>query len=139
MGVVIGAYDIATESLIAVIFAIWFVSTISLNFVVAFGPLFIAAAFFPYTRRFFDGWVAAVVAAMLTQIFVVALLGLFLGIQSNALTTTAAAFNAGAADPGNSVPGIRNLCTSLGATFVFVLLVGFTLLLAKRHCRRRVG
>ena len=131
MGVVIGVYDIVTEGVIAAIFGIWFISSVSLSFIIAFGPLFIAGAFFPYTRRFFDGWVAAVVAAMLTQVFVLALLQLFLGIQTNLLTTTANAFTANAVDPGNSVPGIRNLCTSLGLTFVFFLLTGFALLLAK--------
>ncbi len=84
-----------------------------MSFIIAFGPLFIAGAFFPYTRRFFDGWVQSLVAAMLTQIFVLALLQLFVAVQSNVLTAAANA-HGHCGRRGNSVPGVRDLCTASG-------------------------
>ncbi len=69
---------------------------------------------------------------MLTQIFVVALLQLFVAVQSNVLTQLAAnSTGAPAADAGDSIPGVRDLCTSVGMTLLFCVLTVFALMLAK--------
>jgi hypothetical protein len=45
------------------------------------GPLFVALFAFPVSAKFASGWVAAVVSAILTQAFAVAILVLFVGVQ----------------------------------------------------------
>jgi type IV secretory pathway VirB6-like protein len=99
----------------------FFVASISMTFIISFGSLFIAGAFFPYTRRFFDGWAGAVVTAALTQIFVVTLLALFVVVQSNMLaalndtvTGQATGDNAGVFESA-----IRDLASALAMAAIF--------------------
>jgi type IV secretory pathway VirB6-like protein len=75
---------------ILVIFMAYLVSNVVTNFVAAFGPLFIAMYFFPFTRKFFDGWLSCVVAGMLSQIFTIGWLVMFISSLGGMMTTMAA-------------------------------------------------
>lgn len=66
---------------IGVSFLVYLASTILLLLLVKTGPLFVALFAFPPAAKFAAGWVAAVVSAILTQIFTVAILVMFVGIE----------------------------------------------------------
>ena len=55
------------------------------------GPIFIACALFPVSRRFFSGWLATTVGVLVTQVLVVALMSLMVIIQKNQLSQVQAA------------------------------------------------
>jgi hypothetical protein len=64
-------------------FLIYLASTVLLLLLLKAGPLFVALFAFPIAARFASGWVAAVVSAILTQIFTVAILVMFIGVEAN--------------------------------------------------------
>jgi type IV secretion system protein VirB6 len=130
LSIVVVLYWFATSAAIALMFAGFLIANISMSFIIAFGPIFIALAFFPYTRRFFDGWVAAVVGAMLTQIFALALLALFTLTMDNLLQPLLAALTGAAADDGIIGTAMINLCEGVAIAAIFTLLIGFALWLA---------
>jgi TrbL/VirB6 plasmid conjugal transfer protein len=126
-----------------VVFAYWFVGTLSIGLMfleylasyciqqllIAFGPLFVACYFFPFTRRFFDGWLSIVVAAILTQIFVVGLMSMFLNVMTQLVAGIVIA--TGATAPGQLGSGntagqalillvAAFLCTTFSALTLFL-------------------
>lgn len=72
---------------IFIIFIVFLASSVVTNFFLSFGPLFIGLYFFPFTRKFFEGWVAVVAAGMLTQIFTIGWLEVFVASLGNMMTT----------------------------------------------------
>lgn len=61
----------------------------SLAMVVGLGPLFVVCFLFPATRRFFEGWIAAMVSLVLTQILVITLLSLLVNTENMTITQIA--------------------------------------------------
>lgn len=66
---------------IGVSFLVYLASTVLLLLLLKIGPLFVALFAFPIAAKFASGWVAAVVSAILTQVFAVAILILFIGTE----------------------------------------------------------
>ncbi len=66
---------------VGVSFLIYLASTVLLLLLLKTGPLFVALFAFSISAKFASGWVAAVVSAILTQIFTVAILILFIGTE----------------------------------------------------------
>jgi type IV secretion system protein VirB6 len=115
LGLAVIAYWFISLAAIFVIFLEFISSAIVTNFVTAFGPLFIALYFFPTTRMFFDGWLRCVVAGMLTQIFTVGWLAMFVTSLQGMMATMQTGITAAA---GSSVDDV--------ATQIFTLiLAGF--------------
>jgi len=115
LGLAVVLYWFISLAAIMVIFMVYISSSVVTNFVVAFGPLFIACYFFPFTRKFFDGWLSCVVAGMLTQIFAVGWLALFITSLQGMMQTMTDGITASAGPAVNDV-----------ATQVFMLiLAGF--------------
>lgn len=75
-------------------FMIYLGCHVILALVVALGPLFVCCALFPASRRFFDGWISAMVSLVLTQVLTITLLVL-LTTTENATITQIAADNGG--------------------------------------------
>jgi hypothetical protein len=97
---------------------------------IAFGPLFIACYFFPFTRRYFDGWLSVVVASILTQIFVVGLLSMFLNVMTQVIRNAAVATGTVAAGQLGSGSTAGQALLLLVATVVCTSFTGLTGFLA---------
>src|SRR5271166_1111278 len=82
LGLTVIAYWLISLAAIVIIFLAYISSAVVTGFLVAFGPLFIACYFFPFARKFFEGWLSCVVAGMLTQIFTLGLAGFLVSIFS---------------------------------------------------------
>lgn len=80
---------------IGVSFLLYLASTILLLLLLKTGPLFVALFAFPITAKFGSGWVAAVVSVVLTQIFTLAILVLFIGTEQATVTRITAGVAAG--------------------------------------------
>jgi type IV secretion system protein VirB6 len=131
LSIVVILYWFATSAAILLMFVAFLIASVSMSFVIAFGPIFISMAFFPYTRRFFDGWVSAVVGAMLTQIFVLALLALFTLSMNQLLQPLINGITGAAAEEGGIIiTALQNLCLGAGIAAIFAVLIGFALKLA---------
>jgi type IV secretion system protein VirB6 len=109
LGFVVVFYWIAAEIAVAMIFLFYMLSFVTLQFLVALGPLFVAMAFFDLTRPTFSGWFRAVMSAALTQVFLVALLSLFTTTLVNILTQ-AASTNPSTGDAGGGLIGQIFMC-----------------------------
>jgi type IV secretory pathway VirB6-like protein len=101
------------------------------NFVVAFGPLFIALFFFPAARMFFDGWLRCVVGCVLTNIFTIAWLVLFATILTGMLAKmTAASVAGGGAD--DIVTQVVTMLLAAALVSFFAAMTTFSMVLAVR-------
>lgn len=93
-------YCVVSCASIAILFAFFMCAFIIQQFCLALGPLFVAAAFFPLSRPFFQGWFRATAAASLQMIFVVAVMTLFQTVLVNIMQAGIQAFGAGPAVGG---------------------------------------
>jgi type IV secretion system protein VirB6 len=109
LGFVVVLYWIATEIAVGIIFLFYMLSFMTLQFLVAMGPLFVAMAFFDLTRPTFSGWFRAVMSAALTQVFLVALLSLFTTTLVNTLTQVASS-TPSTGDAGSGLIGQVFMC-----------------------------
>lgn len=107
IGISVPLYWILSAFACLSIFFVWMMSVVVTNFVVAFGPIFVACYFFPLTRPFFDGWFRCVVGGMLTQLFTLGWLAIFLGNLNMLL----AKINTAAQPMGGS--GVDDIATEL--------------------------
>ena len=98
------------------------------GFLIAFGPVFVACYFFPFTRKFCDGWVRTVVAALVTQIFVAGLMSIFVLVITQFITQLSANMSGGGggAPGGDIMNEVVNLLVML-AVFVMFVFLGFYL------------
>ena len=145
LGLAVVAYWLISAASIFVIFLAFISSAIISGFVISFGPLFIACYFFPFTRMFFDGWLRCVVAGMLTQIFTVGWLVMFVTSLQGMMQTMQ---NDIAANAGDSVEDVSTaIFTLILAGFLvwtFSAMTGISALMAIRisggaHARLRLG
>jgi type IV secretion system protein VirB6 len=76
------AYWVLAILAIGVGFLIYLGAHVALGLVVAIGPLFVTCYLFPATRRFFEGWISALVSLVLVQILSITLLSLLTRTES---------------------------------------------------------
>jgi len=118
---------IVSVVIIGWLFLLFLLSDVILGFVISFGPLFIACYLFPFTRAFFDGWVRAVVAALLVKIFITALMTLFTVVMMTFVGTVTGTFSTtkgSGAVPGDIATEVVNL-VALAAVCSLFGFVGF--------------
>jgi type IV secretion system protein VirB6 len=70
------AYWVLAILAIGVGFLIYLGAHVALGLVVAIGPLFVTCYLFPATRRFFEGWISALVSLVIVQVLSITLLSL---------------------------------------------------------------
>lgn len=122
MLLIVDFFIIAAIIAIGLMFVLFMLSSVMLGFLLAFGPLFVACYMFPFTRQFFDGWLRTIVAAALTQIFIVGLSTLFSVVVAAVLLPITAALN-GADGPGGDIfPELVSLLVLLVTCAIFVWL-----------------
>jgi type IV secretory pathway VirB6-like protein len=71
LGLAVVLYFALAAIIIGVVFAAFLIASVLTDYVMSYGPIFIAAWFFEPTRMFFDGWFRSLVAGMLVQLFLV--------------------------------------------------------------------
>lgn len=81
----IGAYWILSAICVAVAFLIFTASHILIGLLVATGPIFVCFLLWPYTKRFFDGWLSALLASVFVQVMIVVLLSILMDVESQIL------------------------------------------------------
>ncbi len=84
------AYWIIAILAIGVGFLIYLGAHVALGLVVAIGPLFVTCYLFPATRRFFEGWISALVSLVLTQVLTITLLVLLTNTENATITQISA-------------------------------------------------
>lgn len=99
---------------IAVIYVVYLAGAVVTNFFESFGSLFIALYFFPFTRKYFDGWLSVVVGGMLTQIFTIGWVVIFITSLGNMMTTIQAQ------NSGNVVNDIATSALLLILSWAFI-------------------
>jgi type IV secretory pathway VirB6-like protein len=90
------AFVIVAMICIAYLFIVMTVASLILITALVVGPVFIAAATTPFTRKFASGWLSVLVGGAVTQLLAVALIRLLVGASGvllNQLTVTAQASN----------------------------------------------
>ena len=80
LGGILLFYFLAAVIVVGFLFLLYLLSNVILGFLIAFGPIFVACFMFPFARRFFDGWLGVVMAAVVTQIFIVGLMTMFISV-----------------------------------------------------------
>jgi TrbL/VirB6 plasmid conjugal transfer protein len=128
LGLFVDVYAIVGMLAVGWLFLIYLVSSVFLGFLIAFGPVFVACYFFPFTRKFCDGWVRTVVAALVTQIFVAGLMSIFVLVITQFITQLSANMSGGGggATGGDIMNEVVNLLVML-AVFVMFVFLGFYL------------
>jgi hypothetical protein len=89
LGICIVVYWFVSYWAIVIMFSVYLVSYVLGAFVMAFGPLFIPLYFFPFTRKYFDGWLSTVLCTLLVQVFTAALASMFIFVLGMILTLAA--------------------------------------------------
>lgn len=82
MMLLVGLYWVAAAVAVGVAFLIYIASHIMLGLLVSVGPFFVALFMWDWSRKFFEGWIATCLAVVVTQIFVVGLLALLIGVEN---------------------------------------------------------
>jgi len=145
LGLTVIAYWLISLAAIVIIFLAYISSAVVTGFLVAFGPLFIACYFFPFARKFFEGWLSCVVAGMLTQIFTVGWLVIFINSLQGMMQTMQNGITAAAGDSVDDVA--TQIFTLILAGFlvsIFSTMTGISALMAIRisggfHAQLRSG
>ena len=118
---------------ILVMFAGYLLSYVAMAFLIGIGPVFVALYFFPFSRRWFDGWLKNVVTAMLVQIFTVALGAMFIGVLTYILqqmSTGLVGSQAGQVDGGVVIGDLMMLDVTAIVCLIFAGLEGYIVYLA---------
>jgi type IV secretion system protein VirB6 len=100
-------------------FVVYLAAHAAVALMVAGGPLFIAVRMFPETRRFFSGWLSALVSALVVQIFAAILLSVIIRAETKQLNAMAAMAGAITNVAEDNMFGI--VLVLLGAALVFGL------------------
>jgi type IV secretory pathway VirB6-like protein len=129
---VVALYDVLVQGAVWLIFVLYLCSYILTNYVVAYGPIFVAMFFFEQTRPFFDGWFRAIIAGMLTQTFLVGDLALMATIMTNLLHAIGGEINPTAAFAADGDIGflLWDLMGSFGLLVLFVVIALLSVYLA---------
>jgi type IV secretory pathway VirB6-like protein len=131
LGAIVAIYWLLVAAATIVIFVVFLLSSIGTEFLIAFGPLFIALYFFPMSRKFFDGWLRCVVAGVLTQIFTIAWLAMFVATLI-AMMTSIASSGATEGDGDNIIMKVMTLVLAAGLVNIFATMTAFSAYVAIR-------
>jgi len=71
LGIAVVIYIALAIIIIGAVFSLFLIASVLTNYMLAYGPLFIAMLFFEQTSQFFDGWFRSIVAGMLVQLFLI--------------------------------------------------------------------
>lgn len=129
VGINISLSETVVQVAIFLLFAVYLVTSVVMIFVLGIAPMFVALYFFPFTRRYFDAWLGKVVAGMLSQIFIVALLSLLTGVMTNLLEHVAEVARAGTGGDA-LVAAVKGFSKIIGVSFVFTVVAGVVVVLA---------
>lgn len=121
MTLCVAAYFVVAFAAILGGFGIYLLSSVSFALLLATGPLFVALYPFPGLRRYFNGWFAAVVSAILTQVFSVAVLALL--VAAEAATVARIVENAGSGADANFVSEMIVLLEAAGLMYLVYRLL----------------
>lgn len=135
LAMVIPVYWFISYWAIVIMFCVYLVSYVLGAFVMAFGPLFIPLYFFPFTRKYFDGWLSTVLCTLLVQVFTAALAAMFIFVIGMVLklASTGLADNQLANVDGGVVIGeIMMLVATALFCCVFAILAGVLVYVAVR-------
>lgn len=100
---------------------IYLASTVLLALLLAVGPLFLALFAFPQTHKFAAGWTAALASTIVTQILTVAILVMFVGVETATVQRITA--GAGAAVVDNFINAIITLAEGALLMWLIGMLV----------------
>ena len=115
-----------------IIFALYTCAAILTDYVITYGPIFVFMFFFEPTRQFFDGWFRAVIAGMLTQIFLVGSLSLMVGVLTGLMHAIGGDVAPTGANAGNGDIGFMlwDMFGALGLICLFVVIAALSVHLA---------
>jgi hypothetical protein len=135
LGMILVVYWFMSTAAVAVMFCEYLISYVLGAFIIAFGPLFIPMYFFPFTRKYFDGWLSCVLGTMLVQIFTAALVSMFvfiigkiIDLMATGLTGTALA----KADGGVVIGELMMVIALALVCLIFAVLAGALVYVAAR-------
>jgi type IV secretory pathway VirB6-like protein len=131
LGLIVALYWILIVVATIVIFVVFLLSSIGTEFLIAFGPLFIPLYFFPMTRNLFDGWLRSVMAGVLTQIFTIAWLAMFVATLIAMMQSIASAVPTGTATD-NIIMKVMTLILAAGLVSIFSTMTAFSAYVAIR-------
>ena len=94
-------------------YAVWIFSKVALALCLAVGPIFVALAMFPATRRLTESWIGALANYLILQVLVVALLSIIMSV----LQTQIAQQTGGLIEPLGSMVPVCAIC--LVALYLF--------------------
>jgi type IV secretory pathway VirB6-like protein len=133
IGCMVDCYAVLSIGAVAVMFVIYMISNVILQFVLGFSPLFVAFYMFQFSRFLFDGWLRVVIAAALMQVFIVALLTLFLTVLTTLITSLTTGIHGGGtlASPGGDIAAaLYVLLVALAMTGIFAFIAVYLAMLA---------
>jgi len=125
LGMVFVVYWFLAFAAVMIMFFVYLVGYIITAFLIGIGPLFIALYFFPYTRRWFDGWLRNLMTGVLVQVFTAALASMFVYAITALLNQAATGLKgsqAGQTDGGVVVAGIMMLVVTALCCVIFGIL-----------------
>jgi type IV secretory pathway VirB6-like protein len=135
LGFCVVIYWFLSTFAVVIMYATYLISYVLGAFVMAFGPLFIPLYFFPFTRKYFDGWLSCVMTTILVQIFTAALASMFVfvvGTILNLAATGLAGNQLANVDGGVVIGEIMMLVATALICFVFSILSGSLVYVAVR-------
>lgn len=124
--ILVGLYWIAAIVAVGIAFLVYIASHILLGAMVSLGPFFVAMFLSDYTRRFFEGWIAVCLGLVVTQVLVVALLALLIGVE-NEIVREIAASGAAAGINANDVPAELHYLLEAGACYALMAFLAMQL------------
>jgi TrbL/VirB6 plasmid conjugal transfer protein len=135
LGMCIVVYWWVSYWAIVVMFSVYLVSYVLGAFIMAFGPLFIPLYFFPFTRKYFDGWLSCVLCTLLVQVFTAALAAMFVFVIGMILTLAAtglAGNQLATVDGGVIIGELMMLIITALVCCIFAILAGVLVYVAVR-------
>lgn len=120
---------------IVIMFSVYLVSYVLGSFIMDFGPLFIPMYFFPFTRKYFDGWLSVVLGTLLVQVFTATLASMFifvLGLILNLAATGLTGNQLAAVDGGVIIGELMMLIATSLFCCIFAILAGVLVYVAIR-------
>jgi type IV secretory pathway VirB6-like protein len=125
-------YVVLAILIIGVVFSLFVIASVLTNYMLAYGPVFIAMLFFEQTSQFFDGWFRSIVAGMLVQLFLIGDLAMMTTTMNNFMTLISPVMNpSGTAAAGGDVGFMLwDVFGVLVMLSLFALLAGVSIYLA---------
>lgn len=133
LGILVITYWFLSFVAVVTMFSIYLVSYVATDFLIGVGPIFIALFFFPFTRRWFDGWVRNVMTGLLAQVFTVSLGSMFvavLGVVLDQAATPLAGTKLGEVNGGVVIGEMMMLVVTALACLIFAILSGVLVMVA---------